>query len=193
MNIQIIAKSLTHAEIPYALVDEGNSEVRILISEDNIESMIKTAAKMRWRRIKDRTGDLYLYGMKRFLYFAVDGKTLVVCCQLACRSTLNNGWVPLDKQINGQALSNLVCKENLYYLSTEDELCYLTAKCVYTEKVFCQRDIERIEACMSRVDRGILIPKLERVFFKFTGCMLRLLERKEYDDIIASLLQYAAY
>lgn len=193
MNVQRIAETLTQAAIPYALLDEENSLVRILISEDKIEFLKKTAAKSGWKQIKDKSKDLYLYGMKRFLYFMVNGETLVVCCQLACRSTLNNGWVPLDKQINGLALVNVTQKGRLYYLSAEDELCYLAAKCVYTEKEFDKNDIRRIEACMSMVDRERLMPKLEGVFFRFTEHLLQLLERKEYDDIIPSLWKYAAY
>ncbi len=193
MNVQMVAELLSQEEIPYAVLDEEDSTVRILISEDSRELFKKLAAKMGWKKIKDKSGDLYLYGMRHFLYYSCNGIMLIACCQLACRSTLNNGWVPLDRRINGQALENSRKKEKICYLGAEDELCYLTAKCVYTKKKFNDNDIERIEACMSVVDREMLIPKLEGVFFRFTDRMLQMLDRKEYADIVASLLCFAEY
>lgn len=193
MNTQTLAEMLSGAGITYAVLDEEESLIRILIPEDSRAFLKALASKSGWKQCRDRSGDLYLYGTKHFLYYSINEIRLIVCCQLACRSTLNNGWVPLDRKINGQALERVRMEGNIYYLGVEDELCYLTAKCVYTDRTFDPRDIRRIEACMSVADRAALIPKLEGVFFRFTDRLLQLLAAGKYADIIASLWRFAAY
>lgn len=193
MNAHKIAEVISRAGIAYAILDKEGSLVRILISEDSRNLFKTSASKAGWKTIKDKSGDLYLYGMKHFMYYSVNGITLIVCCQLACRSTLNGGWVPLDRKINEHTFENLRSEESIYFLGAEDELCYLTAKCIYTAKNFCTSDVKRIEACMSVINRAALMPKLEGVFFRFTDSLLELLDQRKYDDIIPSLWRFAAY
>lgn len=192
MNIQSLADILSRSNIPYAVMDEG-IYTRILISEKDLDTFNTLACRYGWKKIKDRTGDLYLYGMKHFLYYSAENLKLCVCCQLACRSTLNNGWVPLDRKINNQVLEHICTRNNICYLGAEDELCYLTAKCVYTEKVFNKDDIKRIENCMAVISKTALLPKLESIFFKFTDKLFLLLTKREYTDIIASLWRFSSY
>lgn len=192
-TVQKISDVISQSGIAYAILDKEESCLRILIAED-CQNLFKTSAsKAGWKAVKDKSGDLYLYGTKRFMYYSVYGITLIVCCQLACRSTLNDGWVPLDRKINGHALEDLRLEERIYFLGAENELCYLTAKCIYTEKNFCASDIKRIEACMSVIDRELLLPKLEGIFFRFTDGLLQLLEQRKYIDIIPALWRFAAY
>lgn len=193
MNIRVITEALSENGISYALLDNEEKEVRIPISEESREAVKKLAGKAGWKKMKDRSGDLYLYGMKHFLYYLVENCRLIICCQLACRSTLNDGWVPLDRKINGQALSDIRIKDQICYLGAEDELCYLLAKCVYTVKFFKDADRKRLEEDMSTVDAAGLLPKLEGVFFRFTDKILELLHEKKYDDIITALWRFAEY
>lgn len=193
MNTQILTAALSQADIPYAVVDKEEPFVRILIPEDSREAFKTLAAKSGWKKTKDKSGDLFLYGMKHFLYYSVDGIKLNVCCQLACRSTLNNGWIPLDRRINDHLFEYIRLNDGVCYLGAEDELCYLTAKCVYTEKAFGSGDTERIEACMAVADREVLIPRLDGIFFNFTNKLLQLLAEQKYSDIIASLWRFSSY
>lgn len=193
MNAQTLAVSLSQAEIPYAIIDQDETFISILIAEKSRESFKALAAESKWKKIKDKSKDLYLYGMKHFLNYSMNGIKLHVCCQLACRSTLNNGWIPLDRKINDHLFEHIRSINSVCYLGVEDELCYLTAKCVYTEKEFHPADIERIKGCMIAADRTQLVPKLEGIFFHFTDILLQLLTEQRYSDIVASLWRFAAY
>lgn len=193
MGLQLITETLKKAGIAYALLDEKDKNVRILISEKDRRSIITLAGNVGWKRIKDKSGDLYLYGMQRFLYYSAGAVTLTVCCQLACRSTLNDGWVPLDRKINEEALARCRKENDVMRLGKEEELCYLLAKCVYTDKCFEKEDIERIESCFSGTEKTNVLPKLEGIFFRFSERMLEMLEKKEYEDIIGALWRFAEY
>ena len=133
--------------------------------------------------------------MDHFLYFTMDDVNLVVCCQLACRSTLNGEWVPLDRKINNFALDRVVKDKDttLPIPAPEDMLCYLLAKCVYTEEEFSEKDIERIENCMNQVKEPQLSDKLEGVFFYFTPSILEMVRKGQYSDIIEALWCYSEY
>ena len=138
--------------------------------------------------------DKYLYGTDPFMKFEKAGQSVVLVCQIACRSTLHGEWVPLDRKINLDALQRIRRDQaGIPLLSYEDELCYLLAKGVYTEKAFSEDCRKRIGLCMKHVQRDVLLPKLEGVFFCFTEKMLVLLEQERYEDIIPALWRFAEY
>ena len=194
-NKKIVLDILKEAEIAYAVLDDEDRLLRILIHNSQKKQWMGAAKNKGLKQIKDKSGDVYLYGMDHFLYYDIDGERLIVCCQLACRSTLNGEWVPLDRKINNGALDKAIYSEEdkAYAPGAEDFLCYLLAKCVYTEGGFSDSDKQRIEQCMSKTKKQVLMPKLEGVFFCFTEKLLQMLEAKDYDSIIEALYRYAEY
>lgn len=181
--------------IPYALLDAENNIVRILISNTKKNEFSSMAHKNGWKKIKDKSKDIYLYGMDHFMYYAYNDVKIEVCCQLACRSTLNKGWVPLDRMINIGALDRVVCskEDKVSVLSAEDFLCYILGKCVYTDEKFSNYDIDRIEKCLNNAEDKLLRTKLQGVFFNFTDELIEMLNEKKYDDLIDALWCYANY
>lgn len=194
-NKKIVLAALKEAEISYAVLDDEDHLLRILIHNSNKKQWMEAAKNKGFKHAKDKSGDIYLYGMDHFLYYDVGGERLIVCCQLACRSTLNGGWVPLDRKINNDALCRVVYSDAVkaYSLGAEDFLCYLLAKCVYTESGFSDYDKKRVEQCMGEIKKQVLLNKLEGVFFYFTEILLRMLRAKDYDHVIEALYRYADY
>ena len=78
-------------------------------------------------------------------------------------------------------------------LSAEDSVCYLTAKCIYTDKTFSESDRARIEYDLGAADLELLQKKLSMVFFRFSGNLLQMLYDRNYDHIKEELLKYADY
>lgn len=188
-----IIRSMKANSIAFAVLDADNSSMIVLASpssKDNIKSLL---ACQGWKKIKDNKKELYLYGMDRFLYYVQGNQKLTVCFQISCKSTLNGEWIPLDKKINDAALNRVKVEDEYVYLSPEDDLCYVLAKCVYTEKTFAGADVERIERDFTRADINILLPKLEGVFFKFTRILIGMLNRKAFDRVIEELWCFADY
>ena len=170
------------------------AESRILCEKQEREKLAALLKKEGWRENRAVfRQDKYLYGTEPFLAMEKGNARLVLLCQIACRSTLHGEWVPLDRQINLGALDRLRREDGLPRLSCEDELCYLLAKCVYTEKAFAEPDVSRIAVCLKKADREILMPKLTGVFFRFTERLLQLAEEKKYEEIIPSLWRFAEY
>lgn len=189
-------KKISEADISYALLDEENRGVRILLEESDKQKFLKLAKTNGWKKLRDKSGDLYLYGIERFWYYQMEEIRLTVCFRLACRSTLNSGWVPLDRKINSGALNRTVSdgsNSKIRRLEPTDELCYLLAKCVYTDHIFQQCDRERIQKCLIQVKEPEVSDKLAGIFFHFTPVLLDMLQKKEYEDIERALWQYADY
>ena len=194
-SLKVIDKALKKAGIRYAILDSEEKSCRILISPDQKNDLIKAASGSGWKKLKDKSKDIYLYGMDHFLYFTVNDVKLTVCFQLACRSTLNGEWVPLDRKINNFAMDRIVMAEgaDTYEPMPEDFLCYLLAKCVYTEKGFSEEDKRRITKCSKKVDTNVLMPKIEGVFFHFSETMLKMIDEGDFEHIIEALWRYAEY
>lgn len=102
--------------------------------------------------------------------------------------------MPLDRKINIDILKRVRNGNAGFPVpGYEDELCYLLAKCVYTQKSFSAGDIERIGECLAHADKEVLMPKLEGVFFRFSERVLEMAKKGEYEDIIPSLFKFADY
>lgn len=162
---------------------------RILIDEIKSKDVMHCLKKNGWKPIKMNKKDLFLYGMKPFEYMKKGNEILTVCCQIACKSTLHGEWIPLDRMINVGALE----RSSDHRLCPEDDICYILAKCVYTNRRFSERDIKRIGENMLRADKDILLKKLGGVFFEYVDDLLRQIENRNYDNIISNLWQYDKY
>lgn len=184
--------SFNKGSIPYAVTDISDSSLSLLADsgdDDRIAALMKDNG---WKKTGDH--DKYLYGMHPVFNYSKDALKAYIFFQLACRSTLNNAWVPLDRCINIGALERRIKDpEYGYMLSGEDMTCYLLAKAVYTDKRFSDTSISMIEKSMAGSDRDVLVPKLEKVFFRFTDKLLSMLESGQYDSITEALFSYAGY
>lgn len=191
-NLLTLFEKFDSNNIKYAILDNMNSEINILIPEKTlIASIMKSCG---FKRIIKNKNDLFLYGMIPFQYYT-DGKVdICVCNQVACRSTLNGEWVPLDRKINLNIFSNLRKRsDNLSILCSEDQLCYLLAKSVYTNSCFSIEDINRISVLLNEVDVEKLFPKLEGVFFKFTKQIFEMCKENKFNEIVQAVWSFADY
>ncbi|GEM_PF-6063712 len=178
----------------FAVLEEREHFSRIFVSLRDKDKVSRIFEDNSWNKLKETPRESYLYGMEHFCYYESHGEKITVVFQLACRSTLNSAWVPLDRKINLTAIERITLDSNgIPRLCAEDELCYFLAKCVYTDKTFDLQDIKRIESCFAKSDINQLMPKIESVFFRFSQKMLEMVQNKEYDHIINALWAFAEY
>ena len=183
-NICNILKDLKSKGCSFAVVDERCDELWILVSK--LKEFCAELKKCGFSKVSKFKNDIYLYGMTPFMCYKKEGCCIVLCEQLACRSTLNGGWVPLDRKINLNALSKLRNTEGgIPILSPENEICYLLAKSVYTDKSFANT-ADKINQCINELNEVEFMEKLEGVFFKFSRKILELCKNKQFDVIIKS-------
>ena len=185
-------EQLNKSGFKYAALDMDDKQLRILVSPKDKDEVKKLLLRLKWRKEKGPE-EIYLYGMGHFSYFEKDGISLTVCYQVACRSTLHGEWVPLDRKINNFALTNVRSVDGVSRLCPEDELCYLLAKCVYTEKGFSNEDQTSIKKAIDSIDNDALMPKLEGVFFKFSPRILTMAKDGRFDEIIPALWRFGEY
>ena len=193
--LESLNDALVKADVKAALLDREEKLIRILVNPEQKKEFVQVIKSLGGKQQKDKSKDLYLYGMDHFMYFIVDNVKLIACFQLACRSTLNGEWVPLDRIINNFALDRVVSKkENVMPVPCpEDYLCYILAKCVYTDEQFGEYDIDRIQKCLEETKEPQLSDKLKGVFFNFTTTMITMLKEHKYKDIIEALWCYSEY
>lgn len=182
--------------VRFLVLEDNDHELRVLTEISRKKDFRKACKKLGLKRLKDKSGDLYLYGMEHFEYFAGEKLKVVMCCQVACRSTLNGEWVPLDRCINLSALNDAVQGDGadaLPVLCPVDMICYLLAKGVYTQEHFDDNDIERINEAIKSVTDEDLMRKLKMVFFSFASKMLELVKEGKFDSLRSELWQYSEY
>ncbi len=193
-DYKVVVNILETGRYPYCAMDVSEEEISFLIPED-AESMVRDAMKgmKGWKKYKDR--DTYLYSLKPMLHYGKGNCEVYYHFKLSCRSALNGAWVPLDRYINGSALKNAVMDVNMGFrvLSAEDAACYLLADCIYTKKSFPPAKRDVILRKIGKADRDMLKEKLSRVFFKFSGRLLDMAEKGEFDRIITAFFAFAEY
>lgn len=188
-----VCSFLSEKKIRFALLDDSPKEFRLLVSGVSARELKKGFSTLGFKFLCDFEKEKYLYGMDKFLRFFNGEIYVTICFQIACRSTLHGEWVPLDRKINSTALQTIREEGEIPTLSPEDALCYLLAKCVYTEKNFSKEDCEKISENFEIADREKLFFKLEGVFFRFTETMIKMCEEKNFSEIIVSLWEFSDY
>lgn len=186
--------TLNENGIRFCILDEEDKLIRLLVDYNEREKCLTLLKKLGMKTVKDSSKDIYLYGMNRFDYLQEKDKSVTVCYQVACRSTLNGEWVPIDRIVNLTALNDVRTEsEGMKYLGYIDEVCYLLAKCVYTQKAFAKEDVDRITYSYGKADKVLLLQKLELVFFGFASNMMKMIEEQNFDDIIVKFMSYSDY
>ena len=193
--LNFVKNTFSESNILFALLDDEEQTLRILASSEKKKDIAMAMQKKGIKKLKDKSKDLYLYGMDHFDYYEINGVKLTVCYQLACRSTLNGEWIPLDRKINNYVMDRIVetNEKGIFTPMPEDYLCYLLAKGVYTQKCFSDYDIKRIEEVREKVDNSILTPKIDGVFFRFSDTILKMTKDNAYEDIVDALMRYSDY
>lgn len=187
-----IISTLQKSNVIPILMDYSDTNCLLLVNNLNkAKSILK---KMNVKKLKDNPHELYLYGVDKFGYYSKNGLNLTLCGSLACRSTLNGGWVPLDRKINLSAFDNLrIDPEGYNHLAYDNELCYLLAKCVYTTRYFSEEDCNRIQVCLNYLKDEDVYQKIEGVFFNFSHEILVLCRNACYENIVESVWLFSDY
>lgn len=140
---------------------------------------------------------IFLYSMTPFLWFTKGPLHLDVCFQLCCRSLNQGEWFPLCEAVQQSVWANRYRQDDkdlpVWRLCYEDELIHLITRSVFDKKQFTDGYIARIEEIMQHVDFSKLEAKIQRVFFKFTPKLFEILQRKDYQSIIPSYIQFSDY
>lgn len=197
MNKQIldVLNALTEYRIAYALLDETESRVFLIVDSTRKQDLQHIFEKLKWVGQKNkRKQEIFLYGMDKFMDFALDNNEITICFQLACKSTMHGEWIPLDRKINDVALNRAALNNaSRCVLENHVDLVYRVTKCVFTKGEFSQEDISIIEQYKELLHDPQTAEYLMCVFFAFTPTLLRMLELKDYANIVQTCFEFAEY
>lgn len=190
-DYKTLVNFIEKGQYPYCVLDTSDHEINFLISEDADEA-VRNAMKG-WRRMKRK--EIYLYSLKPILHYRKKNYEIHYHFRLACRSTLNGAWVPLDRCINVSALENAVTDVNTGFrvLAADDTVCYLLADCIYTKKCFPFEKRNIILKKLEEAGNDILNEKLSKIFFRFSGKLLDMVRKEAFDEIIPMYYAFAEY
>ncbi len=194
-DFETVLLDLNNRGCKYCVINVSDSVMELLVEDDFYFCIDDILNRKEWKH--EKNNDQYLYGLQPREKYRKKNDCIVFNYKLACRSTLNDAWVPLDRCVNDRALQNGIYdeKRGLNVLAKDDEICYLLAFSVYTEKCFSENNKAILNDNIATLgDKAKMLEyKLSKVFFRFSDKILELAMKNEYDDIIPSLYSFCEY
>lgn len=178
----------------------ANKDIDVIVHPDSIGELRRFARDQKWRRLVHpfdiyASNTKFLYAMDPFHFYIKDEIKIDVCFQLACRSTNQGEWMPLDQEINRSVWeSSYYCNENNWYmLGCEDEIIHLLTRCIFDKKTVTDGYKKRIFALFEASDHNLVLKKMAVVFFKFTESLYNSVLSGQIDSIHSDYIQFKAY
>ena len=115
--------------------------------------------------------------------------------ELATKSIGTNAWLPLDKTIQESIWQDKVWNESERWWQLDDKnlLIHLVTRCIFEKEIFSESYIKEIEKLAPLLDDCNVQRKMEKIFWRFTDVLIKMLRRKCYASIVSSYLTYVDY
>ena len=207
-----IFKLLNESKLSYILMRNINNElpasleigkdIDILIDKKDEKKFIDFFHKNQYETIDHPFKyDVFLYGVDRFEFKYNNNNNKILFdlnFQIAVRSLDAGQWIPLDQTIQESAWKNKRFEQQsedfgYWTLSYDDEFICLIARSIFDKKEFQSGYQKRIDELFTMINKDEVIEKLDMVFFKYTPYLMKMIEEKNYDEIITNYLQFKEY
>ena len=194
---QKYASSLSSSKIEYRVLDVQDKLLTIVVSEENIESfdllMKEINAKELSHPFGVDSGYIFLYQMKAFRLFQVEGYYIEVYSQLPCASITPNSWIPVDKIIQKRVWYKFEEKNGLKWC--DGVCCYIYHLCwaIFHNKGFSSYEKTVLQSNISLLDDKETIDCFKVIFFNFTEELVQLLKKGDFGSIIPRYFSFIDY
>lgn len=188
-------------KLPDRLPD--GKDIDILVEPDDCDRLMEAMLRAGFCRVAPflgkENGYRFAYGLQQNLTFLknISGMRLYIDVDTAlmCLSLQPKIWIPLDKTITRKAFENRVFNKalNCWELDDETRLIYLLARAVFNKKKFSDIYIDEIEKRKELLDHPSVISSLEKIFFRFTPELIRLLKSGSYSKIRTRYILFEDY
>ena len=210
-ELKKIFKLLNEAEVNYILMRNlGNEipsnliigkDIDILINRSERNKIIKFLNSNEYKIINHPLKNAtFLYGVDKFEFlFNKNNKILFdLNFQISVKSLDFGQIIPLDQSIQESAwknkrLENLNDSLSYWTFGYEDEFVCLVARSIFDKNKFELNYIERINKILNLINKDDVIFKLNKVFFKFTPSLIKLIEDQKFNKIINNYLEFREY
>jgi len=142
--------------------------------------------------------ETFLYGVNYFDFFShPDGYFIDIQYQIVCRSLNQGEWIPLDKKIQTAGWNFRIFDKQgsvpAYRLSPEIEYISLMTRCVFDKQFFPSDYQVRLDSLLPHINLNYIREHLVLIFFKFTGRLLDMAQKREYSNIFQEYLMFNKY
>ena len=141
-----------------------------------------------------------MYGVDKFEFLFNKNNKIIfdLNFQISVKSLDFGQIIPLDQSIQESAwknkrLENLNDSLSYWTFGYEDEFVCLVARSIFDKNKFELNYIERINKILNLINKDDVIFKLNKVFFKFTPSLIKLIEDQKFNKIINNYLEFREY
>ncbi len=201
---------LNAANIRYLLIKNINNElpdnlkigkdIDFIVAHDDCPNVITLLAENGYNRILHpnsvEAGWRLLYGAEDCVKFInADLIEVDIHTSLCVKSSMMNGWVPLDKKINADMWQFKFWDEKLLCWRINDRIAFVyeIARCIFDKAAFNEAYIQEIEKNKSLLDAQDVIDYMHLVFFKFTEKLRTLIKEGRYHQIVDEYYHFMDY
>ena len=104
-------------------------------------------------------------------------------------------WIPLDKDIQERMWDARIWdKDNNWWITDlETRFVYFLVRCIFDKEVFSEKYVKEIEDALGKIDMSVTERMLEKVFFKYTNRLLKMVRAGKYDEIRDDYIRFIEY
>lgn len=193
-----VAEKLQAAGIRYRFVDGYKRRLSWIVQIDDYEKykaliQKETAFTAGEHPYGSMFGYLFLYQMKPFKLFEVDGVYNEVYFQLPCMSLSPKTWVPLDRMIQRRVWEQEKEEDGIRMLDEVSRYIYRLCYSVFKKNGISQWDRNFFDSHQKVLEIPAFRECLEMVFFLYTDDLIQMLKDRRYDEIIPGYYGFDKY
>ncbi len=198
-NINYILTKNISDELPDKL--KIGKDIDLIIHPNDYDKFKTLLADFGYRKITHphgkEVGWIFMYGAHEniFLRHATNSLIVDAYAELCTKSIVMNAWLPLDRIIQESVWADKVwdAENQWWIMDDENMIIYLITRSVFEKNKFTEAYIREIDKRMRFLVSPDARRKLEKVFFKFTNTLLKMVSKGKYKEILTAYLMFTDY
>ncbi len=185
-------------DIDYRIVINTDDKCILILSGKDIplfcERLVQKGYSESVHRFSSRKGFGFLYGMSEPLLYEKQGEKsieiymcLASCCLEAKR------MLPFERSIQKKVWESKKENGGLFYISEELSLLYVLSECMFEKRRFDSKAVSLIESKKEIIKNEEFMEMCRKVFFGYTGILLKKIDEGSYESVFESYLKFADY
>lgn len=194
---QNLGQLLQNQGIDYRFLDIQNCMLTLLVPEDRLakfkEIIKKNGAIPMNHPLGKDYGYIFLYQMKPFMLFKLNGILLEVYCQLPCASLTPKTWIPLDRMIQKMVWDNKEFEDGVFICNKFCQFIYHLCWAIFYNKGFSKFAKSFLVNNKPAEWTSTMKECLSLVFFNYTQSLIDQIEAGCFDTIIPNYYSFLDY
>lgn len=191
------ANKLSAYNVDYRVLDIQDVLLTIIVPETNLKAFDNVLESLHATEVPHpfgvTNGFIFLYQMKPFKLYLIEGKYIEVYCQLPCASITPKSWIPVDRLIQKRVWNEHKVDNGMIWC--DDICCYIYHTCW---AIFHNNGFSSFERLYLNSNKQIVYCKetvelFKLIFFNFTDTLVEMLKKSDFDSIIPKYFSFIDY